>query len=162
MKFQDIKSVFWRNFGGVGIPDLQDVNQQKIAFNDSMSLLRSLMKVCSARWVNSWQAYQFHKEKPLQLLQVKYLGIKIPATLVTNNPEQVQEFTQSHQQVISKPVYGGAYARSVTKPQLDFERISSALRLAPVTLQEYIPGTNIRTYAIAFFPLAPKRSHFLH
>ena len=149
LKFQDIKSVFWRNFKGVRIPDLQDYHQNKMAFNDSMSLLRSLMQVCSARWVNSWQAYQFHKEKPLQLRQVRHLGIKIPATLITNAPEQVQEFAQSYTRVISKPVYGGAHAKSLTKSDLDFKRISSALRLASVTVQEYIPGTNVRTYVIA-------------
>jgi glutathione synthase/RimK-type ligase-like ATP-grasp enzyme len=57
-----------------------------------MSTLRSLIQACPARWVNSWQAYQFHKEKPLQLSKVKQIGVTIPATLVTNDPEQVIEF----------------------------------------------------------------------
>ncbi len=45
-----------------------------------MSALRTMLQACPARWVNSWQAYQFHKEKPLQLRQVQQLGVKIPET----------------------------------------------------------------------------------
>ena len=149
LNFQDIKSVFWRNFTGVGTPMLENAHQQTIAFNDSMSALRSLMQACPARWINSWPAYQFHKEKPLQLRQVQLLGVKIPPTLVTNDPEQVIKFTQSHPKVIFKPVYGGAHARVLDESHLDPKRLKLALSLSPVTIQEYIPGTNIRTYAIS-------------
>jgi glutathione synthase/RimK-type ligase-like ATP-grasp enzyme len=149
LDFQDIHSVFWRSFAGVHIPSLEDSNQQRIAYNDSMSALRSLIQACSARWVNSWQAYQFHKEKPLQLSKVKQIGVTIPATLVTNAPEQVIEFTQAHEKVIFKPVYGGAHTQLLTESHLHPKRLKLALSLSPITIQEYIPGTNIRSYVIA-------------
>lgn len=148
LEFQDIKSVFWRNFSGVYVPALKDANQQRIALNDSMSVLRSLIQACPARWVNSWQAYQFHKEKPLQLSKVKQIGVTIPATLISNEPEQVIEFAQSQESVIFKPVYGGAHAQFVTQSHLNPKRLNLALSLSPVTIQEYIPGTNIRSYVI--------------
>lgn len=148
LKFQEIKSVFWRSISGVYIPSLKDTSQQRIAFNDSMSALRSLIQACPARWVNSWQAYQFHKEKPLQLSKVKQIGVAIPATLVSNDPEQVIEFAQSQKRVISKPVYGGAHTQFVTEERLDPKRLSLALSISPVTIQEYISGTNIRSYII--------------
>lgn len=148
LKFQEIKSVFWRSISSVYIPSLKDTSQQRIAFNDSMSALRSLIQACPARWVNSWQAYQFHKEKPLQLSKVKQIGVAIPATLVSNDPEQVVEFAQSQKRVISKPVYGGAHTQFVTEERLDPKRLSLALSISPVTIQEYIPGTNIRSYII--------------
>ncbi|MEG4797793.1 hypothetical protein QUA69_22215 [Microcoleus sp. LAD1_D1] len=44
LDFQDIHSVFWRSFTGVHIPSLEDSNQQRIAYNDSMSALRSLVQ----------------------------------------------------------------------------------------------------------------------
>lgn len=148
IKFQDIKSVFWRNLSGIYVPALKDANQQRIALNDSISVLRSLIQACPACWVNSWQAYQFHKEKPLQLSKVKQIGVTIPATLVSNEPEQVIKFAQSQECVIFKPVYGGAHAQFVTQSHLEPERLSLALSLSPVTIQEYIPGTNIRSYVI--------------
>lgn len=149
LNFQDIKSVFWRSLSDVYIPSLKDAHQQRIAFNDSISTLRSLIQACPARWINSWQAYQFHKEKPLQLSKVKQLGVTIPITLISNDPAQVIEFAQSQKQVIFKPVYGGTHTQLVTESHLEPKRLSLALALSPVTIQEYIPGTNIRTYVIA-------------
>ncbi len=149
LNFQDIKSVFWRNFSSVYVPSLKDANQERIAFNDSLSALRSLIQACPARWINSWQAYQFHKEKPLQLGTVKQLGVRIPATLVSNDPEEVIEFVQSQKRLIFKPVYGGAHTQFINQSHLQPKRLSLVLSLSPVTIQEYIPGTNIRTYVIA-------------
>ncbi|HEY9829211.1 MAG TPA: hypothetical protein V6D26_01440 [Stenomitos sp.] len=148
LNFQDIKSVFWRSLSEVYIPPLKDANQQRIAYNDSLSTLRSLIQACPARWINSWQAYQFHKEKPLQLSKAKQTGLTIPATLISNSPEQVIEFAQSHKQVIFKPVYGGTHTQFLTESHLEPKRLSLALSLSPVTIQEYIPGTNIRSYVI--------------
>lgn len=145
----DIKSVFWRELGGVYIPDLKNSQQQRIAINDSMSALRSLIKACPARWINSWQAYDFHKEKPLQLRAVKQIGVNIPATLISNDPNQVTEFAVSYERVIFKPVYGGAHTQLVTESHLQPKRLELALSLSPVTVQEYIPGTNIRSYVLA-------------
>ena len=148
LAFQDIKSVFWRTFYGVGVPSLGNSYQETVAVNDSMSTLRSLMQACPAKWVNSWQAYEFHKEKPLQLRKAKQIGVTIPATLITNDPNKVTEFAQSFEKVIFKPVYGGAHTQFLTDELLEPKRMSLALRISPVTLQEYIPGTNIRSYVV--------------
>lgn len=148
LHLQDIHSVFWRNFSGVCVPPLKDPNQQQVALNDSMSTVRSLMQAYPARWINSWHAYQFHKEKPLQLSKAKQIGVTIPATLISNNPEQVREFVEAHKQVIFKPVYGGAHTKLVTEAHLEPNRLDLALRISPVTIQEYIPGTNIRSYVM--------------
>lgn len=148
LNFPDIHSVFWRNFSGVSVPSLPDSNQQQVAFNDSMSAVRSIVQACPCRWVNSWQAYQFHKEKPLQLSKAKKIGVTIPATLISNNPEQVTEFVQNCEKAIFKPVYGGAHAKLVTEEHLECDRLKMALSISPITIQEYIPGTNIRSYVI--------------
>lgn len=148
VSLSEIRSVFWRSFGGTYVPELGDADRARIATNDAMSALRSLMQVRSIHWVNSWQAYQFHKEKPLQLDTVRQLGIAIPATLISNDPEDVREFAERCDRPIFKPVYGGAHTQFVTPEHLEPSRLKLALQIAPVTLQEYIPGTNIRTYVI--------------
>jgi len=148
LNIQDIHSVFWRNFFGVYVTDFKDPRQKQVAYNDSMSTLRTLMQGSSTKWVNSWQAYQFHKEKPLQLSKAKEMGAIIPATLISNNPQQVREFCQTHETVIFKPVYGGAHTQFVTEEHLEPQRLNIALSLSPVTIQEYIAGTNIRSYVI--------------
>jgi glutathione synthase/RimK-type ligase-like ATP-grasp enzyme len=148
LKLQDIHSIFWRNFSDVYVPSMADANQELIAYNDSISLLRTMIKACPARWVNSWEAYQFHKEKPLQLGKVQQIGVKIPQTLVSNDPEEVIEFVQAQDKAIFKPVYGGAHTQFVTQDHLEPKRLNLALSLSPITIQEYIPGTNIRSYVI--------------
>jgi len=147
-KLSDIKSVFWRSFSGVYVPSLKDAHQYTIAMNDSMTTMRSFMQACPARWVNSWQAYQFHKEKPLQLHKVKQLGVTIPQTLISNDSQQVIDFVHAQEKTISKPVYGGSHTQFVTESHLEIQRLNLALNISPVTIQEYIPGTNIRTYVI--------------
>ncbi|NJR52213.1 MAG: hypothetical protein HC780_24205 [Leptolyngbyaceae cyanobacterium CSU_1_3] len=149
LKFQEIHSIFWRNFSGVHVPNLKDAEAQNIALNDAMSTLRSLIQACPARWVNSWQAYQFHKEKPLQLAMAQSLGVKIPATLISNDPQQIMDFAIAHEKVIFKPVCGGAHTQFLTLDYLEPSRLKLALSIAPITLQEYIWGTNVRSYVLA-------------
>lgn len=143
-----IHSVFWRQFTSVRVPNLKE-EQYRIAFQDAHSMMRSLIQACPAHWVNSWQAYQFHQEKPLQLWKAQQLGVTIPATLISNDPQQVLEFAQAHRSIIFKPVYGGAHTQHVTAAHLEPERLQRVLRLAPTTIQQYIPGTNVRAYVIA-------------
>ncbi len=147
LDFDQIHSVFWRSFTGVQVPQMNEPHQSQIAFNDSISLLRSVLQACPARWINSWQAYQFHKEKPLQLRSVQQLGIPIPATLISNDPAEILQFC-ANKRTIFKPVYGGALTQPVTAEHLEQQRLRLALKTAPVTIQEYIPGTNIRSYVL--------------
>jgi glutathione synthase/RimK-type ligase-like ATP-grasp enzyme len=148
LRLQDIHSVFWRQIAGVQIAPALEPEQQRLAYNDSMSLLRSIMQGSMAKWINTWEAYQFHKEKPLQLSMVKKLGVQIPQTLISNDPEQITNFVNTQQTVIFKPVYGGAHTQRVTPQHLEPERLKKVLSLSPATFQAYIPGTNIRTYVI--------------
>ncbi len=148
LAFSEIKSIFWRTYYGVKVPQLSNSYQQNIATNDSMGVLRSFMEATAEKWVNSWQAYQFHKEKPLQLGLANKIGVTIPATIVTNDAAEIIEFAESYPQVIFKPVYGGSHTQFLTKEHLDKQRLNLALSISPVTLQEYIPGTNIRSYVL--------------
>jgi hypothetical protein len=148
LRLQDIQSIFWRQIAGVQISPSLEPEQQRLAYEDSMSLLRSILQGSAEKCFNSWEAYQFHKEKPLQLSIVKKLGIRIPPTLISNDPEQITNFANTQQTVIFKPVYGGAHTQRVTPQHLAPERLKKVLSLSPATFQAYIPGTNIRTYVI--------------
>jgi glutathione synthase/RimK-type ligase-like ATP-grasp enzyme len=148
LKLQEIHSIFWRSFSGVFVPSLADSAQHQIGVRDATSTLRSVMQACPAHWVNSWKAYQFHQEKPLQLAAAKQVGATIPATLISNDPEQVIEFAHHYEKVIFKPVYGGAHTQFLTAQHLESNRLQTVLRLSPVTIQEYISGTNLRSYVI--------------
>ncbi|NJR68624.1 MAG: hypothetical protein HC771_08095 [Synechococcales cyanobacterium CRU_2_2] len=147
ISFHQIKSVFWRNFSGVAPPAMPAESRQ-IAEWDCLSLTRSLLQFPDIRWVNSWTAYQFHQEKPRQLAQVHRLGVTIPATVISNDPKILQDFAASQRELIFKPVYGGAHTERVSPAHLETERLRQTLRFAPVTLQQYVAGTNVRSYVL--------------
>src|SRR5690606_11336832 len=77
--------------------------------------------------------------------QVAALGVPIPATQLTNDPEAVLAFAAQHERIIFKPVQGGDQTRRVTPVHLTAENLVS-LRLAPVTLQEEVVGTDLRVF----------------
>ena len=140
-----IRSVYWRNYFGVGCPELPDADQAWIASNDSRSLLESLLQLLPVRWVNGWQAFQLHQTKAVQFFQVRRLGVPVPPTLLTNDPQTVREFVESHRRCIVKPVQGGDHTVPLTVEELTPDRLEH-LRLAPITVQAEVPGTNIRVF----------------
>ncbi len=145
LPFEEIKSVYWRSYAGALAPRLPDPEQSGIAQNDARSLFESLLISLPVRWVNSWAAYQSHQTKPAQLAMLARHKIPVPATLVTNDPDAVRNFVERHARVISKPVQGGAHARRLTPKELTSQRLES-LSIAPICLQEEIPGTSIRVF----------------
>lgn len=146
--FSQIKSVFWSSISECKIPELSDIRQQHIAQNDAFSTLRTLLMETRIKWCNGWQAFQYHKVKPRQLAAVKALGALIPATYIGNSPKALTRFCLSQGKTIYKPVYGGAHCAELTSPLLDSHHLRDVLRVSPVTIQQYIDGTNVRTFVI--------------
>ncbi len=144
---RQIRSVYWRCYNNVTQPVLPDAEQAYIAFNDARSLFESLLIQLPVRWVNGWRGYQLHQTKPAALALVAALGVPVPATILGNDPEAVRAFAARYPRCIFKPVQGGAHTRRVTVGHLTDENLQS-LAIAPVTLQEEVPGTNIRAFVI--------------
>jgi glutathione synthase/RimK-type ligase-like ATP-grasp enzyme len=145
LTFDQVGSVYWRCYNNVQGPELLDPEQAFIAANDARGLFESVLIRLPARWVNGWRAYQLHQTKPVQLALVAALGIAVPATLLGNDPEAVRAFAARHPRCIFKPVQGGAHTLRLTPDHLTDDRINN-LSYAPVTIQEEIPGTNIRVF----------------
>ena len=83
--------------------------------------------------------------KPLQLSLAKQVGLQIPKTLISNNPQKVKEFIQDIKDVVYKPSMGGGLCHSFEKD--DFQRLDEIIK-APVTFQEKVKGTSIRATII--------------
>ncbi|MCI0742908.1 MAG: hypothetical protein L0Y72_28090, partial [Gemmataceae bacterium] len=119
--------------------------QAALAANDARSLFEALLIGQPARWVNGWNAYQLHQTKPVQLARVAALGVPVPATLLANDPESVRDFAARHPRSIFKPVQGGAHTRRLELGHLTDTNLAH-LALAPVTIQEEVPGTDLRVF----------------
>lgn len=85
--------------------------------------------------------------KPFQLARLAEAGFPVPATLWSNDPEEVKAFASLHGRIAYKPVAGGAATRELTATDLDAARLS-ALAGAPVTFQELLPGEDLRVFVL--------------
>jgi hypothetical protein len=142
---QAIGSVYWRCYNGVAVEPLPDPEQEYIARNDARGLWESWLIHLPTRWVNGWAAFQMHQTKPVQLAAAAQLGLAIPDTILGNDANAICRFAEAHPASIFKPVQGGAHTRRVTAQHLSPANLKN-LALSPVTLQEEIPGTNIRVF----------------
>ena len=140
-----VSSVYWRSYPGVGAIELPHPGQAALAANDARSLFETLLIGLPARWINGWDAYQLHQTKPVQLARVAALGVPVPATLLGNDAAAVRDFVARHARCIFKPVQGGAHTRRLEPRHLAEDNLAH-LALAPVTIQEEVPGTDVRVF----------------
>ncbi|WKE65906.1 hypothetical protein PVT67_01200 [Gallaecimonas kandeliae] len=141
----DVKGLYWRNFQ---VAPVKQNPSNWIATRDSQSLLKSFLKKLGRKAINSWDAIEFHQEKPRQLEAVFQAGVTIPSTWVGNDKDGLRNFVAKTGRCIFKPVVGGDHTGFVTEKHLEEEHLTKALGQAPVTVQQCIDGTNIRTYVI--------------
>ncbi|WP_100644330.1 ATP-grasp domain-containing protein [Alteromonas facilis] len=139
--FEQICSIFWRSFTPL-------CSNSSIAERDTLSMLKTFFSESSLNWVNPYSAIVAHQAKPRQLQIARSLGALLPKTYVGNCPQAALAFLNKTPKAIFKPVHGGALTEIVQPGQRTIEYLQHVLKLSPVTLQAFIPGTNIRTYVI--------------
>jgi glutathione synthase/RimK-type ligase-like ATP-grasp enzyme len=133
----------------VGYPTGDDPEENRIAYWNIDSALRAFQHCLPCRWVNSPQAIDMHAIKGYQLQLLAQQGIRIPKTLITNDPTEVLAFKHLMEgaPLIYKPVRGGAHTALLTQDDLIPERLET-LANGPIKLQECIDGVDIRVYIV--------------
>lgn len=87
-----------------------------------------------------------NSSKYYQLNALHRLGIPLPRTCITSNPEIARNFISEVKGAVCKPLPGGSYCRKVT-PEL-LEQLD-AISNEPAIFQEEIPGDDIRVNMLA-------------
>jgi hypothetical protein len=143
-----VRAVYWRYHMGLALPDVADDFLRHMAHREIESTLGSLFRMLPCRWVNSPHAVARHVYKVHQLHQLYQRGIRVPRTLVTNDPQAVRMFYDALDgRVIYKPVRGGAHTQALRPEDLHEERLAQ-LSKAPVQFQEWVDGVDVRLYLI--------------
>ena len=84
--------------------------------------------------------------KAFQALAIRRAGFRIPATLITNDPDAVRAFARTHGRVIFK---SASSVRSIVQELTSEHRRSlERVRDLPTQFQEYVPGMNIRVHTV--------------
>jgi len=146
---EDIHAVYWRYHYGIQTPpDITDNFLAGMAHREIESAMGSFFRMLNCRWLNPPEAIAMHVFKPYQSHVMRQLGLRVPKTLISNDPGGVQDFYhQLSGQVIYKPVRGGAHTQQLNSDDLSKERLAE-LSQAPVQFQEMIEGVDIRVYLI--------------
>jgi glutathione synthase/RimK-type ligase-like ATP-grasp enzyme len=150
-----IRSVFRCRTKTLGIPKEDDPLMQEAVASNVKAAFESFNYALDCRWCNSLESQAFHHFKPYLLKLMAANGIRVPRTLITNIPEDVRRFYEELKgEVIYKPVYGWGYTAKLSAEDLTDERLG-ALANMPYCFQEFIPGQDIRVYAVngQLFPM---------
>jgi len=141
-----VRSVYWRTASPTRAASGLRGDLHGFAEQESRKALESLLRGLACPVVNPPEAIAAHRCKPVQSAAVAALGVSVPDTVITSDPEAAAAMFERHPGgVIIKPVGGGAYARRLTRR--DLARAAS-IRASPMQYQAWIPGEDVRVYVV--------------
>ncbi len=139
----DLDVVWWRRMTGEArIPvDLSDSGVRNLVVNDCQAaLLGLLLTDFQGTWISPPEATRYASNKLLQLRVAQRVGLRVPRTLVSQDPEAVRQFCRATtSKLIVKPVAGAQDTPVMTgfvSPEI---LTDEAIRVCPAMYQEYIP-----------------------
>ena len=108
--------------------------------------LISWAEITPAFIINRPKIIASNSSKPYQASRIRDLGFLIPETLVTTDPQAVQEFWARHGALIYKSV---SASRSVVA-RLSSEQLNDLQNIAwcPTQFQQHIPGNDYRVHVV--------------
>ena len=142
--------VWYRRPVPPSLSEIDDVENRKFATSESSHVLKALWHLLGhCFWVNPYESTGIAEYKPYQLSVARKIGLRIPRTLMTNDPAEAlaffdhcdgnvvyKTFTPSFREnKDGRPL--GIYTTRVRRE--DIESRALAIRLAPCIFQEYVP-----------------------
>ncbi|MEU9235773.1 ATP-grasp ribosomal peptide maturase [Streptomyces subrutilus] len=139
----DVRAVYWRRPIWPTFPCLEPDDAQFAAAQVRYGLGGTLYAMDGPIWVNHPLRVATADYKPVQLAVAQRLGLTVPPTLVTNDPEDARDFIAAHDRVIYKTLRWTPYQRDgipvtgwadpVTAGEID-----ESLRVAPHLFQAVV------------------------
>ena len=138
------RSIFWKNIY------FESFELGHDDYRNNLSYARLFLDAFpDAYWVNPEHAFHDHFTKVRQTIIAREVGALMPETLMTSDNEAALAFIERVKDVAAKPVAGGQYTKRLTPdtasmivPQL------SGVGMQPYCYQQFIDGTNLRTFVI--------------
>jgi len=144
----DVRSIWWRRPDPPTPDSTLTADEQKFASDEAEHALRGMWYGLEHEcyWVSFPPAIRKASAKLGQMQQATRLGLQVPRTLITTDPDQVRQFYEDcDQAVIYKTLYNpqplanvpkGIYTTPLEEEQL---ALLDTIRTAPGLFQEYIP-----------------------
>ena len=132
-------------------PTVTRQHESAFAESETSQAVNGMLDALPCPWINPRQADTAAHHKPLQWTVARQVGLTVPKTLVTSNPERAREFIAGQRGggVVFKAFLAMMEAWRETRlvEQEDLDRLD-LVRLAPVIFQEYIAGVDLRVTII--------------
>lgn len=91
----DVASVWCRGLLASGYPEDLDPQERTFAETGVRRALDALTIACNPLWINHPFRQRLANSKPAQLHAARRAGLDIPATVITNDPEEARQFVAS-------------------------------------------------------------------
>ena len=155
----DIEGIYWRWYYGIPYEKVSNSDDavNSIIYRERTCLMSSVLCSLESKSYNSIQAVELHQKKAYQSFLLAQNNIRIPKTMITNSPEEFIDFCKKfNKNVIYKPVRGGAYTKKVSGEDFTLEKLQR-LEKAPIQLQAFIQGVDIRVFAFETGEIFPAK-----
>lgn len=143
--FAKVRSVWWRRPQAFGFPaSLNDPVHRAFAHQESDFAFKGMYLSTSAYWVNDLHRDALASHKVWQLQTAARLGMDIPRTLITNEPDDARRFrAEAGGQVVYKAFLASPMAWRETRILRDEDMpMIDSVRFAPVIFQAYVPSVS--------------------
>ncbi|GCE29453.1 ATP-grasp ribosomal peptide maturase [Dictyobacter alpinus] len=143
---EEIRSIWWRRPGAYVVSSELPQDQKRFVREELDHALKGVWYSLDCYWMSFPPSIRLASNKPRQLKQAAELGLRVPQTLITMDPDQAQAFFEAcNESIIYKTLVNpqpnsdvpkSIYATPITKDHMTF---FEQVRTTPCLFQEYIP-----------------------
>lgn len=147
----EVAAVWWRRTRPFVTHPGLSAGDAAFAVRQTYEAMQGFWASLPARWVNHPWRNEIASHKAHQLPVAERCGLRLPRTLITNDVARAEAFVAAARgaPVIHKALHATPVDWHPTRLLTDADRADlSAVRLAPVILQEYVDGVDLRVYAV--------------
>ena len=140
-----LRLIWWRRCRGLPeVPDtVRDPRMRELVVKDCLSALRgTLLAAFTGTWLSDPYATERAQNKLLQLRVARSVGLTVPRTLVSSDPDRIREFVRGQGGTVVAKTLTGLFGTALEagRVRLDSLTDDDELRLAPTIYQEEIAG----------------------
>jgi glutathione synthase/RimK-type ligase-like ATP-grasp enzyme len=143
LALDEARVVWWRRPRPFVLhPEIAQGEHARFAYSESVEAFAGLWQSLATTWINHPTREEVASRKVHQLRVAQEVGLEIPRTLVTNDPDEARSFAAAHERggVAYKTFLPGFHDWRETRV-LRSEELADleTVRYAPVIFQEYVP-----------------------
>lgn len=142
LDMESVGAVWWRRPSQFGLPDaIRDPAHRRLALSEANAAFHGLFAAMDALWINPPALDAQASYKSYQLAVAQSLGLEIPHTVMTSDPEEAREFWRVcdgdviYKQFLALPE---AWWETRRLGQAETRATDEAIRLAPVIFQQHV------------------------